>query len=169
MRPSVFLSLLLLLLLLLPFIRAISSSPIEDVCEYVQDSYVDKGYCIRTLKSDLRSSKADAKGLGVIAAEMTIAKATVIRSHIKELLKNASNSYDRRRAQAALLIFSNVIPSLRWSADSIASKYYASAGAVLFVALDAASACVGVVELGDAADDYVNLTLLAQAITLHLR
>ncbi|WOL16682.1 hypothetical protein Cni_G25470 [Canna indica] len=160
--------LLLLLLFFFFFLQAISSSPIEDICENVQDSYVDKDFCIRTLKSDVRSHKADAKGLAVIAAELSLAKATAIRSHTEQLVKSARTHYARRRAEAALLLFSNVIPSLRWSAVSIASKFYASAGAVLFVALDAATACVGVVELGDAADDYVNLTLLAQAIAVHL-
>ncbi|XP_074585715.1 putative invertase inhibitor [Curcuma longa] len=161
-------------LLLLFFLRSISgsssnSSPnIEAVCENVQDSYVDKKYCIRTLSSDVRSRGADARGLGVIAAELTAAKAVAIKSHIEQARRKARDRYGRRLAEAALEIFSDVIPSVRWAAESIKGEFYASAGAVLFVALDAASACVGVVELGKAADEYVNLALLAQAIAVHL-
>lgn len=78
-------------LLLVFFLQSISgstsnSSPdIETVCENVQDSYVDKKYCIRTLSSDVRSRGADARGLGVIAAELTAAKAVAIKSHIEQV------------------------------------------------------------------------------------
>ncbi|XP_010940965.1 putative invertase inhibitor [Elaeis guineensis] len=169
MRPSV--SLYLLALIFLFQISTLSaSSTLKKVCNFLGGDYVTPKYCINTLKTDPRSRSADAQGLGVIAVQLTTTKATVIKSKLEELLKNASSPHADKALEACHQLYSDLIPSLKWAANSMASKLNRGAKAVLNVAISVPASCdeLGVQSISKDGNAFSNLTNLARAIARYL-
>ncbi|URE27823.1 hypothetical protein MUK42_25334 [Musa troglodytarum] len=165
MKASAFLSLLLLLCF---SFQTISSAVVDEICSEVEDSYVDKEFCLKTLSSDPRSKTADADGLAVISVEIAVAKAAEVKTRIEAQLKGAADAYEKDRAQAARQIFSNVVSTFQWSAKSLKSKFRSGPLSLLTVGRNVAVTIDALVDMGELGTAFNRLGSLAAAIVGHL-
>ncbi|EHA8592003.1 Invertase inhibitor [Cocos nucifera] len=169
MRPSTSIYLLALIF----FFQSSTLSAIttlEQLCGSLGADYVTPEYCINTLKTDPSSASADVHGLGVIAVNLTIPQATAIKSKLEELLKNVSSPHADKALEACHQLYSDLIPSLRWAANSVASKLNRGAEAVLNVAISVPASCdeLGVLPITKEGVAFSDLTNLARAIARYL-
>ncbi|KAJ8468099.1 hypothetical protein OPV22_030651 [Ensete ventricosum] len=164
MKASAFLSLLLLCF----SFQTISSAVLDEICSEIEDSYIDKDFCIKTLSSDPKSKTADADGLAVISVEIAVAKAAEVKTRIEAQLKGAADAYEKDRAQAALQIFSNVVSTFEWSVKSLKSKFRSGPLSLLTVGRDVAVTINVLVDMGKLGDEFNLLGSLAAAIVGHL-
>ncbi|CAL9137753.1 unnamed protein product [Musa acuminata var. zebrina] len=87
MDTSKVLLILISLAILLQSLQLADAS-VQDECKIVAaaDPNVDYNFCVTSLQADPRSGSADAKGLAIIAADLTVASATSTLSKIEKLV-----------------------------------------------------------------------------------
>ncbi|KAG1360938.1 pectinesterase inhibitor-like [Cocos nucifera] len=84
----------------------------------------DHDYCVRTLKSDLRSKSTDLHGLATLATRLAISHAMSTESKIEELMDLESDPKIKEGYNACLDVYNDAIDQLQDALDNLNSKLY---------------------------------------------
>lgn len=132
-----------LLALAVLFLYQPADAAVEDTCKAVAggDPNIKYDFCVAALKSDPSSSSADNKELAIIATRLSVTNATSTKAKIDGLLKGSPEAKTTECLKTCLELYTDLIPTLNESVDSIRSGQYGDAKTQLSAALDKPATC----------------------------
>ncbi|KAJ3681769.1 hypothetical protein LUZ60_014342 [Juncus effusus] len=170
----------LFLVISLPLFLSVTTTtttPLEHLCNNLGGFYITPDYCLSAFSADPRCHTADYNQLALISLNLTISNATHVKSTINSLLTSTtfasttpSSDPVRKGLETCMKLYDDVIPSLRWSAQSVSAGRYDGAKAVVDQAVNVPASCDSMpgLPLSKENDDFSRIALLSEAVVGYL-